>query len=685
MPISVNRLSRIWRIGRNTLSLLLLVFACSASAAKPSEPFDPSELANSLASRIPLSVAEQRWLGQHPTIRVRVGAFPPYHMWDKGAHGISVDYLRLACAVYGIECQFIQGGPWTEAIERLHLADGFDLILSIKRTPRRAQQVLFTQDYLNLPWVIFTRSDAPFISDLDDLKGKSMSIERGFVLQRLIAEDYPEIQQLLRATPKGAMEALSKGQADAYVGNLTVGTYLINRWGYNNIKVAAPTPFGDLALAMAVRPDWPELTDLLDRLFAALTPQEHSELTNPWISVRYEYGVDWPFVRNLIALISVVGLLIMFVIGIWNRRLHREIRKRREAQAQVLRSHAVLQCIDELREQFIKDPDPFSLFPKFLQHLQRLTQSEYGLVADVLLDETDGSAYLKVYGLTSVAWDEQHQPLFSQTSRRGFEFRNLDNLLGLAVTSGEPVIANDAANDPRGLGFPAGHPQLDNFVAIPVHFGEMLVGEVCLANRSAGYDKALLGWLTPIIAGLGQIIVARWDRDARLKAEKELRLLATTDSLTGVANRRVFKQRVQLLLASMARYPETAVLIMFDIDYFKRVNDQHGHDAGDHVLVELVALVKAMVRDVDLLVRWGGEEFMLLLPQTDEVTGKAIAERIRDRVASHAFGLDKPVTISLGITLVQPNDTEHRLASRVDRALYQAKRDGRNRVVFVAP
>ncbi len=640
--------------------------------------------ADAIAARVEPTPEESAWLKDRPIVRIRVADFPPFHAWDDGPQGISVDYIRLFCDGFGLNCEFVTDIPWPEAIDRLSQGQGLDVILTIKRTAERARKVRFTEDYLQLPWVVFSRTDASAISDMRDLAGKRVAIEKGFVLKRLLEQRHPEIELVVKDDSLAALKALASGQVSAYAGNLTVGTYLANRAGLNNIKVAMPTGLGQHTQAMAVRPDWPELASLLDRFLQAFTPEEEAALSNRWLTVRFEYGIDWPFVWKTLGLIFCVSLILVGSFLFWNRRLQREIAQRATAQREAACKTAVLRCIDALRAEFIAEPDPFKMFPRFLEQLLQLTNSELGLVGDVLSDEQTGQRYLKLYGLSNVAWNEETTQLYETYRRQGLEFRKLDNLFGRVVTSGEVVFSTSPGTDVRGAGFPEGHPAIKSFIGIPVYFGDQLVGEVGLANRPGGYDQAFLERLMPVIDGLGQIIVARWDREARGQTEQELQRLSKTDQLTGLANRRVMEERLDQEMVRAERYPESAALVMLDIDYFKSVNDTYGHDVGDRVLRAFAQLVAGEQRNVDLLARWGGEEFMLLLPETDANASRVVAERIRQRVECEEFAEARQVTVSLGVTILREGDTREAFIQRADRALYKAKRAGRNCVAFDA-
>lgn len=164
--------------------------------------------------------------------------------------------------------------------------------------------------------------------------------------------------------------------------------------------------------------------------------------------------------------------------------------------------------------------------------------------------------------------------------------------------------------------------------------------------------------------------------DLMLK-NKEFEHKASHDNLTGIFNREKFTS-----VYSKIKTDGTNFLVMFDIDYFKRVNDNFGHDIGDKVLKELSSCVKHMLRDRDTFVRWGGEEFMIILPAINKKIALQIAQRIRKKVVSLHVGTLPKITISLGVTNIRSDDDKDEALKRVDEALYQAKAYGRNRVVL---
>lgn len=177
--------------------------------------------------------------------------------------------------------------------------------------------------------------------------------------------------------------------------------------------------------------------------------------------------------------------------------------------------------------------------------------------------------------------------------------------------------------------------------------------------------------------------IARGFNDLLVTADrllKEQEHLATTDQLTGQANRGRFVEICGNEIRRIERNGQPLSLVMLDIDHFKRVNDFHGHLAGDSILAGLSALVAKAIRSTDLLARWGGEEFVLLLPDTAVPGAAEVAEKVRARIAEHSFPTVGRVTLSFGVAGYRPGDDLEILLKRADNALYEAKRTGRDRV-----
>ncbi len=170
------------------------------------------------------------------------------------------------------------------------------------------------------------------------------------------------------------------------------------------------------------------------------------------------------------------------------------------------------------------------------------------------------------------------------------------------------------------------------------------------------------------------------DITIRKLADKHLKQLASTDALTGAYNRRHFNDVMDIEIARAKRYGSPLTLIIFDIDHFKRVNDNFGHPAGDQVLIKLALLVSANIRDTDIFARWGGEEFVILAANCDSRYSQNLAEKIRKLVEAYSFAEVGKVTCSFGVAEYRAGDDQQSLTKRADINLYSAKASGRNRV-----
>jgi diguanylate cyclase len=183
------------------------------------------------------------------------------------------------------------------------------------------------------------------------------------------------------------------------------------------------------------------------------------------------------------------------------------------------------------------------------------------------------------------------------------------------------------------------------------------------------------------------LVYARCRMEEQAEELDRARREAHTDALSGVANRKSFDEKLLLLLGALKRGGEPFVLILCDMDHFKWINDTHGHQAGDNVLRQFGQLLRKCVRDGDVVARYGGDEFALLLPKIELPTGLKIADRLRTEVTRTNFGLgsaaeEAAVTLSVGVAMARKGDTPESIIERADEGLYASKRGGRNQVHF---
>ena len=244
-------------------------------------------------------------------------------------------------------------------------------------------------------------------------------------------------------------------------------------------------------------------------------------------------------------------------------------------------------------------------------------------------------------------------------------------LVDEAWSSGAPMLVRTVDDDLLDLVFPGAR----NVVVTPITADAEHLG-VAVAEWGGGNDARIP---TSTVRALAQASMhaALAFRTARLLGENER--LATRDSLTGLANRRLFDESLQREVARARRLATPLSLLVLDVDHFKQVNDTYGHQTGDEVLREVADALVANTKNYDVAARYGGDEFVVLLPGCSRDDALRVAERVRHGI-SRAVG-EAPVTISAGVASVPDNATDaERLMAAADAALYDAKRTGRDRV-----
>lgn len=208
------------------------------------------------------------------------------------------------------------------------------------------------------------------------------------------------------------------------------------------------------------------------------------------------------------------------------------------------------------------------------------------------------------------------------------------------------------------------------------HVSDML-DEVRVYPRFIGYvvdDATHLISLVFVIVG-----VYRW-LSHNDKMLKDLKSLATTDGLTGAYNRQQIDKILEDQRAGALRYSRDLTVVLLDIDKFKAINDTYGHPVGDLVLKEMTQLIKGFIRETDYLGRYGGEEFLLILPETKLGAAQGVADKLREKIEHYDFAQVHQVTSSFGVASLKEKESLTDLVHRADQALYESKSKGRNLV-----
>lgn len=248
-----------------------------------------------------------------------------------------------------------------------------------------------------------------------------------------------------------------------------------------------------------------------------------------------------------------------------------------------------------------------------------------------------------------------------------------------AIDSGKPIVIDDVARAPDYLAFWDEVPRTGSFMSVPIRVREEVIGAIALTRPPSDPLTELEGRFLSALADQ----VALSIHNAQLF--RRLEELSSIDELTKLPNRRYLNERLEREMADARRYGHPLSLLMIDIDHFKKLNDRAGHPIGDAALVMVAERLRAMLREVDTIARWGGEEFVVLLSHASEADALEVAEKLRKAIAEidTSWSHEQPfghLSLSIGVAELKEGEDGAALVQRADRAVYVAKREGRDRV-----
>lgn len=322
------------------------------------------------------------------------------------------------------------------------------------------------------------------------------------------------------------------------------------------------------------------------------------------------------------------------------------------------------------------------------QELKLISATSLPRLLDQLLGELPKDFGLNRVTLTLVDSDQELQRILdldeTPAPRPGILLtETADRLFPLFPRYPQPFLG-PFGSEHRGV-FPDSDPPPASIALLPLIRGDELIGCLGLASREAErYTRLSRTDFLDRLAAITAICLENCVNHERI------RQLGFTDPLTGVNNRRYFEERLIEAIATAFRKGQPLGCMLIDVDHFKRFNDTHGHQAGDQVLKEVAQRIRSELRRADVLCRYGGEEFVALLPATDRRSAMDTAERIRRTVAEHSFvfdGTSERVSVSVGLAVLagpgkmDKGAVSEALVRSADEALYRAKERGRNRVV----
>ncbi|OIQ26442.1 diguanylate cyclase [uncultured Vibrio sp.] len=286
-----------------------------------------------------LTKEEKQWLRENNTIKLAIDTnWPPFEYVNDQAiyQGIAADYMAVIGERLGIELEPSVDMNWSDVVDAAKRRE-LDMYPALAITESRKSYLNFTRPYLNFPMMIITNQDIPYVSDINSLNGRAVSVVAGYASQELLFKNHPDIQLFTANNVTEALEAVSTGRVAAYVGNIATANYIIAKEGFTNLKVSGVTPYR-FELSMAIRSDWPILHSVIQKALDSLSEQEKKSIYSRWVSLRYEEGVDYKILWKTIF----VSILVLAILGYWthklstlNHKLNSEVAERKIVEHQL--------------------------------------------------------------------------------------------------------------------------------------------------------------------------------------------------------------------------------------------------------------------------------------------------------------------------------------------------------------
>lgn len=695
-----------------------------------------------IASALILTEEEQAYIKENPQVKVAMMPdFTPFS-YAIGQQPIGFEHDLLAIVSQRTGLKFDKRiGKWTDIYNAFKNQE-VDVISSISYKEFREPFTKFTSAYYNIPIMIFVKDNFGEYHGLKSLKGKKVGVLKDvFYINELKKLD--SMNLVYYDNYSDLTKDLVFGKIDALIQNLTNINYLIKKHLYTNITLASEFILPNTKredLRFGVQPQKPLLSSILQKALNSLSKKELQALSDKWIGSIKEYvgghielskdEVAYVNTKHIKYCINPQGLPFEGLnekgehIGMsadyydlftrmlsaqfelvkttsWNDSLAYvqqgkcdmlALGMRTPQRAKVLNFtssylHVPLVVATKVDVPFINhildlEGEKIGIikgdaFVKILRNkYPSLTIVEVNDIYEGLDKVKEGELFAFIDTLASIGYEFQSN-YFGELKIAGKISETLE--LSMAVSKDDLTLLNVLQKAINNTTNDLHRKILTKWIPIKYEKSKdyKLIWEVSIA--SILLIMLIMYWNTKIIRANNLLKQAQKDIEEKNKA---LKRLALTDNLTNLFNRRKLEELLQSELDRKDRFDHTFSISILDIDHFKAVNDNYGHQKGDSVLIEIACLLQNNLRKTDYVGRYGGEEFIIIFPESVIEEVKKLLESLRLKIANHHFTDIGSKTASFGLTSSKEGDSIETIIARADKALYKAKNSGRNKVVI---
>lgn len=668
--------------------------------------------------------------------------FPPFSFEVRvKTIGFTIDYLNLLSQKTGVRFELFSG-TWEDNLRKFKQGE-VDMITAISYTEDRTAFTRYTTPYYLIPTVVYTLEDSFPYSGVKDLYGKKVGIESDvFYLKYL--EKYPSIEVVEVEDTNDLLKRLSFGEIDAVITNINIGNHMIKKHMLKNVKLAGRIDIAgieDEDLRIGVRKEMTDLHAVIQNGMNRISPNEYNELQDRWVGftpdemrnmlmpqeqklidkylkkyggIRFSSQCDWfplDFITEENAHSGIAAEILHIISNERNLSFtfHRTDSFEKSIDSLMNGRCDILPAVvpsPALRKKLLFTKPYLSLplviatkrdefFVGALRDLsgKRIGLLDQGNMRDVFANK---HSHLDFETVASV-----EDGLEKVRRKENFAFIGTIPTIAYAVQNHNfyNIKISGKLNEylPVSAAVRQGNHDLASLMnklleGVSLEKREAAVHRWVSLSLEEEVDYRILWRIIGVLAIIAAV-VAVWMKKAhtynrkiseanRLLAEKnkELEQISITNQLTGLFNRSKLDRELMLEHERSCRYQRPFSIIMLDVDHFKSINDRFGHQAGDTVLKEISAILKERIRTSDIPGRWGGEEFLIICPETELPGARRLAEDIRHYIEQHAFSVDTSLTISGGAAELYENEDTETLLRRADNNLYAAKSEGRNRI-----
>ena len=694
-----------------------------------------------IAQTLNLTKEEKKFIQLNPIIKVAMMPdFTPFTYYiDNTPVGFEHDLLELISQRTGLKFEKTID-KWTTIYNAFKNKE-VDMISSISYKEYREPFTTFTSSYYDIPIMIFVRDTFGEYNGIKSLSGKRVGVLKDvFYLNEL--EKLGTMNLVYYDNYADLTKDLVFGKIDALIQNLTNINYLIKKNLYSNIKLASELILPNTTkedLRFGVQPEKPLLSSILQKALNSITTQEKEALVDKWIGSIKEY-VGGHIELNEKEKAYLNTNVIKYCInpdglpfeGLNEKGEHigmssdyyNLFKKMLSARFELVPTKNWNESINYIKEKkcnmlaFSMETPERKEYLNFTSHYLEVplvvaTRVDVPFINQILDLEGEkigiirGDAFVKILrekypslniievediydGLDKVK-NGQLFAFIDTLASIGYEFQTKyfgelkiagkisENLkLSIAVVKEDEILLNILQQTVNKI---TNEMHREIFIKwIPIKFQKDIDYELVWKVAMGLIILILLVvyWNTKIIKANTLLKQAQKDIEEK---NKELKILSITDKLTNLYNRRKLDELIEIEIHRSERFNHTFGLAIIDIDHFKSVNDTYGHQVGDKVLIEMANIIQNNLRKTDFVGRLGGEEFVIICPESNIEDLTSLMEMFREKIATYDFDVVHNKTASFGLTLSKKGDSIQSILQRADKALYAAKDSGRNKVV----